>query len=202
MQSYDLIMLVVLVGATLLGAWKGMAWQLASMASIVVSYFVAVNLRGPVSKLISAEPPWNMFLAMLLLYLGTSMVIWLAFQIVRKAIERMRLKEFDHQVGGMIGFVKGIVLCVIITMFAVTLMNEERRQDIINSRSGYYIAMLLDKAHGVMPEEVHDVLHPYLNKLNDKLEHRYDSNHFSHDGEEEQEEGIDATAVLEKFMRR
>ncbi len=119
MQSYDLIMLVVLVGATLLGAWKGMAWQLASMASIVVSYFVAMSFRGPVSQLLSAEPPWNMFLAMLLLYLGTSLLIWLGFQVVRSAIDRMRLNEFDHQVGGIIGFVKGVVLCVIITMFAV-----------------------------------------------------------------------------------
>ena len=41
MEIYDIVMLVVLLAATLFGAFKGFAWQLASIASIVVSYIVA-----------------------------------------------------------------------------------------------------------------------------------------------------------------
>ena len=67
MQTYDLIMLIVLGGATILGAWKGMAWQVASLASIGVSYFVAVQFYQPVAAHIGAAPPWNQALAMLLL---------------------------------------------------------------------------------------------------------------------------------------
>ena len=76
MEIYDIIMLVVLVGAMVFGAIKGFAWQLASIASIVVSYAVAYNYREPFSQSIQAEPPWNRFLAMLILYVGTSLVIW------------------------------------------------------------------------------------------------------------------------------
>ena len=35
MELYDICMLVVLVGTTVFGAWKGMAWQVASSASLV-----------------------------------------------------------------------------------------------------------------------------------------------------------------------
>ena len=82
MQTYDIVMLVVLVAATLFGAWKGLAWQIASLASIVASYFVAVEFRDQVAQMLTAEPPWNKFLAMLILYVGTYFVIWLAFRFV------------------------------------------------------------------------------------------------------------------------
>ena len=36
-HPYDVLMRAVLVGTTIFGAWKGMAWQLASLASVVVS---------------------------------------------------------------------------------------------------------------------------------------------------------------------
>ncbi|MFT7640007.1 MAG: membrane protein required for colicin V production, partial [Pirellulaceae bacterium] len=56
MQIYDIIMLTVLVGATVLGLWKGVVWQIASMASIFLSFFVAMHFREPVAKLIQAAP--------------------------------------------------------------------------------------------------------------------------------------------------
>ena len=39
MQIYDLIMITVLIAAMVFGAWKGFVWQLASLSSLVVSYF-------------------------------------------------------------------------------------------------------------------------------------------------------------------
>ena len=33
MEPYDICMIVVLVGTTVFGAWKGMAWQVASSAT-------------------------------------------------------------------------------------------------------------------------------------------------------------------------
>ena len=53
MQSYDFLMLAVVIGCMVFGAWKGMAWQVASLASIVVSYFAAVNFSGAIAPMIS-----------------------------------------------------------------------------------------------------------------------------------------------------
>jgi membrane protein required for colicin V production len=170
MEVYDVIMLAVLLGATVFGAWKGLVWQLASLGAIVASYFVALEFRDEVAPYLKATPPWNVFLAMLILYVGTSLIIWLAFRLASRFVDRLKLKEFDRQIGALFGFAKGVLLCVIITLFAVTLLGESQRQAIVRSRSGYYIAQLLDRSHAVMPPEVRDVLHPYMHSLDERLD--------------------------------
>jgi len=171
MQGYDLLMIVVLVAAVVWGAWKGFAWQVASLASLVASYVVALTFRQQVAGFIDAAPPWNIFLSMLVLFLGTSLVVWLGFNLVAEVIEKVKLKEFDRQVGAMFGFAKGVLLCVLITLFAVTLLSEPQRKAICTSRSGYYIAILLDKADAVIPGEVHQVLDPYIDRLDRQIDH-------------------------------
>ncbi len=169
MQAYDVIMLLVLVATTFLGFRKGLAWQIASLAAIFFSYFVAMQFRDVVAVRIHTEPPWNKFLAMLILYVATSFVIWVVFQFVRGFIDRAKLRDFDKQLGAIFGLVKGVALCVVITFFAVTLLSEGTRRKVIHSRSGLYIARLLDRADAVMPTEMHDFLYPYLHELDERL---------------------------------
>ncbi|MFM8326650.1 MAG: CvpA family protein, partial [Pirellulaceae bacterium] len=103
LPAYDLLMLLVLVSMTLLGAIKGFAWQVASLASVVVSYYFAYTYRNEVAAKINAEPPWNIFLAMLLIYAGTSLAIWLGFRLFSGVLDQIRLREFDRQMGAMLG---------------------------------------------------------------------------------------------------
>jgi membrane protein required for colicin V production len=81
------------------------------------------------------------------------------------------LKDFDRQIGGLFGAAKGVLLCVAITFFAVSL-SEPARAMVLKSRSGYYIALLIDRADPIMPKEIHDVLGPYLRKLEERLDPR------------------------------
>lgn len=165
-------MLVVLLVATVLGAYKGVAWQIASVSALVVSYLVALRFGDSVAPYISAEAPWNRFVGMLVLYLATSLVIWLLFRVVAGIIDRIKLREFDRQLGGLVGLVKGVLLCVVITFFVVTL-SQQGRELVLQSRSGYYIAVLIDRAEPIMPEEAHQLLGPYLQELHDKLDHEH-----------------------------
>lgn len=169
MQGYDLIMLIVLGMATIFGAIKGFAWQVASLASIVVSYIVAYRFRFDVAEMIQAKPPWNQFLAMLILYVGTSFVIWVGFRLLSTSIDRVRLKEFDRHLGAAFGLAKGMVYCLLITMFATSLLGPKQQAAICQSRSGYYIAQALDNSVGILPKEIHDVVGPYLARLDDQL---------------------------------
>ena len=169
MELYDIGMLIVLVGTTMFGFWKGMAWQAASLASLILSYLVALRFSESLAPQFGSQAPWNRFVAMLVLYLATSLAIWLLFRLVAGAIERVKLREFDRQIGGLFGAAKGVLLCVAITFFAVTLAPQSR-DAILNSRSGYYIARLLARADGVMPREFHQVLDPYLDKLERELD--------------------------------
>ena len=170
MEPYDIVMLAVLGVTTFWGYRKGLAWQIASLAAIGISYFVAYNFRDRVAAQIDMEPPWNTFLAMLGLYLGTSFAIWLMFRMVSGAIDQAKMKDFDRQLGAIFGAAKGALLCVIITMFAVSLLGENLRVRIVSSRSGLYIARFLDRSEAIMPPELHEVLDPYLRKVDERLQ--------------------------------
>jgi membrane protein required for colicin V production len=169
MELYDILMLVVLVGTSVFGAWKGMAWQVASSASLVLSYAIALRFSAQVAPHFGQQAPLNRFIAMAVLYAATSLVIWVAFWIVAGFINRVRLREFDRQMGALFGAAKGVLVCVAITFFAVTLSTKARTA-VLHSRSGYYIALLLNRADAVMPKELHDVLDPYLDKLERELD--------------------------------
>jgi membrane protein required for colicin V production len=167
-QVYDIIMLVVLLGATLFGAWKGMAWQVASLGSLALSCMVAARYGSALAPRISNEEPWNRFIAMLILFVGTGIAVWLLFRLVAGIIDRVRLREFDRQMGALIGLAKGVLLCLVITFFAVTL-SESIRQSVLRSRSGYYAAILIQKATPVLPSEVRDALGKYIDQLDRRL---------------------------------
>lgn len=162
MQAFDIVLLVVLIGATIFGAIKGFAWQLASISSILASYVVAYRFRGPLSQSIDAAPPWNQFLAMLILFVGTSLMVWVLFRMVRKSIDRLKLHEFDRHVGAVFGLIKGSLYCVLLTLFGVTLAGDQVRSMIVSSRGGHTIAGVLAKSESMIPPEVHAFVEPYL----------------------------------------
>ena len=168
-QGYDILMLVILILTTVFGAWKGMAWQIASIASLVVSCIVAMQFSGVLAPYISEHEPWNRFIAMLILFLVTSMAIWLLFRLVAGIIDHVRLKEFDRQMGALLGLAKGVLFCLVITFFAVTL-SEGTRQSVLKSKSGYYIALLVQRATPAMPQEVREPLGEYIDEFERKLD--------------------------------
>jgi membrane protein required for colicin V production len=169
LQGYDILMLSVLIAATVFGLWKGMVWQVASLGSVFLSVVVAVRFSPALAPHLSHQVPWNRFLAMFILYVLTSAMVWLAFRSVARLIDRVRLKDFDHQVGAIFGLAKGVVYCVVITFFAVTI-SEDTRQAVLRSRSGYYIAVLTRNAEPVLPKEVRDVVGKYIDELRQKLD--------------------------------
>jgi membrane protein required for colicin V production len=169
MQLYDLLMIFVLLTATWWGARKGLAWQVASVMSLLVSYLASLKFSDAIAPFIKAEPPWNRFGAMLVIFLSVSLAVWMVFRMVSNFIDRIKLREFDRQIGALVGLAKGVLLCVVITFFAITLVTNAR-EPILKSRSGYYIALLIDRADAVMPAEVHDVIGPFLHDLERELD--------------------------------
>lgn len=168
LQPYDFVMLAVLVVTMLFGIWKGMAWQLAALASVILSALVAVSFSASLAPLFGDNEPWNRFLAMLVLYVATAFVIWLLFRLVAGILDRLKLKEFDRQLGAIFGLAKGILYCVIITFFAVTL-SESSRQRVLESRSGGLIAQGIRRANPILPDDVRQWLGKYIDELEEKL---------------------------------
>lgn len=169
--NYDAVMLIVLCGVTLHGMWRGAVRQIASLAALIASSILAVRFSEPLAPLFGKDGSWNRYAAMLAIYLAASLVIWLAFRMLRKLVDRLRLQDFDHHVGGAIGLIKGLLLCTVITFFAVTL-SPSARQAVLNSYSGYVISVALHRATPILPENIRMELGGCLEDFDRKLPHR------------------------------
>ncbi len=165
---YDIVMLAVLAVAVLLGVWKGMAWQVASLCSVFVSAAVAIHSSPVLTPLFGKQEPWNRFFAMAVLYVVTAAAIWILFHFVSNIIDRVKLKEFDRQLGAIFGLAKGVLYCVVITFFAVTL-SEPARDAVLQSRSGDLIARGIRVANPILPEDIRTYLGKYIDEFDAKL---------------------------------
>jgi membrane protein required for colicin V production len=167
-QMYDVLMLAVLLAAVAFGVWKGVVWQIAALASVFLSAGVAIHCSAPLAPYFSAHEPWNRFLAIAVAYVVVAGAIWLLFRLISGLIDRLRLQEFDRQLGAIFGLAKGVLYCVVLTFFAVTL-SETARQAVMQSRSGDLIARGIRNANPILPDDVREWLGKYIDELDAKL---------------------------------
>jgi uncharacterized membrane protein required for colicin V production len=106
---------------------------------------------------------------MLLLYLATSFAIWIGFGFVRRYIEKMALKDFDRHAGAILGAISGVMLCITVTLFSVTLLQDDQRQYVTRSKSGLHITRWINEYENMFPPAVHQVLAPYIQRLNQEM---------------------------------
>jgi membrane protein required for colicin V production len=168
LDGYDMVMLGILAATAVLGYFKGMVWQLAWIAGIAASGFVALRFGNAAAPFFGQQAPWNRLIAMLALYVGTSLVVWLVFRVVSGAIDAVHLSAFDHQLGLLLGLAKGALLCVVITFFAVTLAPGFRDQ-IVASRSGRIVAEVIVRADEFLPAEVAATVDPFVKQFEERL---------------------------------
>jgi membrane protein required for colicin V production len=167
-DGYDLVMLGILAAATVLGYFKGLVWQIAWLAGIAASGYVALRFGGPLAPFFGQQAPWNKLMAMLALYVGTSLAVWLVFRVISGAINAIHLSAFDRQLGLLFGLAKGVLLCVIVTFFAITLAPGYRDQ-IVASRSGKMVAQLIVRADQFLPPDIVESVQPFVKQFEDQL---------------------------------
>jgi len=173
MQAFDIVMTVVLGGSILIGAWKGMIWQISMVSSIVVSFFVAREFHGDLASAISdIGDPWNKYLAMGAIYILTSLAIWMLHGFLQKRLEKHDMKTFDHQTGGLMGIVNGALLCSVLTVTMVAFTDEDSHANIAKSKSGVYVNKVVTAIRKVIPEDIAEPVNEHFDRLNSIIEQR------------------------------
>jgi membrane protein required for colicin V production len=168
-EGYDLVMLGILAAAAVLGFFKGIVWQLAWIAGIAASSFVALRFGGQLAPYFGQQAPWNRLIAMLAIYVGTSLAVWLVFRVISGAINAVHLSAFDHQLGLLFGLAKGCLICIVVTFFAVTLAPNYRHQ-IVGSRSGRLVAEIIIRADELLPPNVVEPVQPFVKQFEEQFQ--------------------------------
>lgn len=181
----DVVVGVVLLIALIRGAVKGLVWQLAAIAAIVLCFAVSGTFSPPIARAIPVDPPLDRWLAMFGLYLASGLLCFGIGWRIRDWLNDHKLKQFDRRLGAVFGLVKGAVFVLVVMFFSVTV-SPRVRAAVLGSRSGFVAAVVMDGLHPVMPEEFHDALHPYIHQLDDAASGSVPHSH-GHDDDRDRE---------------
>lgn len=161
---FDLLIAGILFYALWKGASKGVVWQLAAIAALILCFAFAESLSLQLAPVINVKPPLNRWIAMLVIYIGFSFVSFTLARSLKSAIDSMKFEEFDRHLGAVLGLVKGVIFSLFLTFFVITI-SESARATVLTSYSGYAAAVILDELAPVMPKGFHEVLDSYLAEL-------------------------------------
>jgi uncharacterized membrane protein required for colicin V production len=165
MTIYDVAMVGIVVAGMVWGAWRGITWQLASIASLVLGYSVAHPLSAQLAPQLQqfGGPVVARALAMILIYAAVSGGVFLVAWIVRSTLRRLKFEAFDRHLGMIMGGLEGALLGLIATLFVVSLAPQSRAQ-IFTSPSGRIVGRVMNVVGPVLPGEVRQELEPFWNE--------------------------------------
>lgn len=163
MTIYDVIMLVLVLYASVTGWSRGMAWQVAPIASLVLGYVFAMPLSISVAPWFG-QPPLNRLFALITMYCVISLAVYLLVRSIRESLEKLKLEEFDRHLGFVLGAVKGVLFTIALTLGLVTFF-PSIRPTILQSESSTIAARILHTIYPILPTAAHDVIDPYLKNL-------------------------------------
>ncbi|QDT42135.1 Colicin V production protein [Gimesia alba] len=180
---FDLLIVAILFYAVWKGASKGVVWQLAAIAALVLCFAFAESLSLQLAPMINVKPPLNRWIAMLAIYIGFSFISFTLARSLKSAIDSLKFEEFDRHLGAVLGLLKGIIFCLFLTFFLITI-SDSARAAVVKSHSGYAAAIILNEMAPVMPKELHEVLDSCLENLdhpNVPIHHHDDGELFGDD---------------------
>ena len=166
---FDLIILAILAALTLRGIWKGMVSQIISVASYFVCWIVATRFGSLIAPTVPLEAPWDQVAAMAVLFVITLIAIRFAHAALEKLIKHWHLDKLNKSLGGLLGFTKGLLLCLIITFFAV-MFSETSRAVVFNSISGSRLVQLITQISLFVPKDSYEFVHTQFAQFQSKVD--------------------------------
>jgi membrane protein required for colicin V production len=164
---YDGIMALIVFFTMIHGFWKGAAWQVAPIMSLVLGYMIAMPM-SVTSAHYFGDPPLNRLYALVTIYIGVALVVYLMVRSFRAGIDKAKLTEFDRHIGALLGLVKGILLTLAITV-GLLIQSPVARELILKSESSTIAAKIINAVYPILPQAMHQILRPYLLQLGTEL---------------------------------
>ncbi|MBF5006338.1 CvpA family protein [Diaphorobacter caeni] len=128
MAALDWLCIVVLLGSLVIGAWRGLVFELLSLASWIVAFFLAQWFAADAAALLPMkdyDPMIQQVTGFVLVFVvaifACSFLAWL----LKKLIDAMGLRPADRALGGIFGLLRGVLVLLVVTVVAqFTPMHE------------------------------------------------------------------------------
>lgn len=155
LTGLDWVLLALLAFSMLLGAWRGLVYEILSVLGWVASFFVAqwwapeVVTRLPLQ---SASEPVRYAAAFVLLFIATLFAAGLLAFLLKKLVEAVGLRPVDRSLGSAFGLVRGLILLLAATVVIdmTALKSSTWWQE---SRGAVVLTVMLKGLKPVLPEQ-------------------------------------------------
>lgn len=146
----DLVALAILLYCAVKGASRGLLSQLSWVIALLLCFKFSGTLAPAIEPLIGVAPPLKQWLAMLAVYVGLCGVSFVVAGMLSSWMAKAKIIDFDRHLGGILGLVKGVVICMTIMFFTIT-MSPSMRDIVSQTYSGYAAAIILHNSQYLIP---------------------------------------------------
>lgn len=160
MAVLDWILLAVLFVSLVVGAWRGLVYEVLSVLGWAASFYVAQWAAPQVATLLplqSASEPVRYAAAFVLIFIAAVFAAGLLALLLKKLVEAMGLRPVDRTLGAAFGLVRGLILLlaatVVISMTALRSSNWW-----LESQGAVALTATLKGLKPVLPEQFAKVL--------------------------------------------
>ncbi len=160
MTIYDAAMAIVVVAGMVRGAWMGITWQLASIASLILGYVVSHQASAQFAPYFPGQPEVARSLAMAAVYVVVSASVFGLARLIRSVLHKLKFEAYDRHLGMLLGGSEAACLGMVVTMFVVSLA-PATRQPIFSSPTGRVVGTVMNNLGPILPDEVRRVLAPH-----------------------------------------
>ena len=167
----DTIVLGICLILALRGAWKGFVWQAVRTVGLVGALWGATRFYAPVGDWVNetfafvpeaASPA----LAWVLILLGIFLIFAFLAHMARGAIRTAPLSSVDRALGLGLGFVMGLVVCVVIFVaWGHVMKDDELSETLDGSVSARYLAKTVEVLDPLFPEGIRERFRKSLDAL-------------------------------------
>jgi membrane protein required for colicin V production len=150
----DWILLAVLLVSLLLGAWRGLVYEVLSLLGWVAAFVVAQWWAPEVAQQLpmnGASEPVRYAAAFVLVFVVSAFAGGLLAWVTRKLVEALGLRPVDRTLGAVFGLLRGVVLLLALTV--VMDMTPLKSSPLWQSSMGAgVLGMTLKGLRPVLPE--------------------------------------------------
>ncbi len=116
----DWLLLVVLLASMLVGLWRGLVYEVLSLAGWVAAFVVAQWLAADVVlwlPVVQGAPESVQYaVAFALVFIATVFAAGFLSWLIKKLVETVGLRPVDRTLGGVFGLARGLVLLLALTV--------------------------------------------------------------------------------------
>jgi len=156
MATLDAVLLVVCCASLLLGAWRGLVYELFSLVGWVAAFWIARLFAGDVGAWLPVDgfDPTVRYAAGFVAVFVVAVFAWgLLSALAKKLIEVVGLRPVDRTLGALFGVLRGMVLVLVVTLVVVN--TPLHQQDWwVQSWAGPQLADLTRTLVPALPQEL------------------------------------------------